>query len=88
MSGYSRGTETHIARDMSNLTRPLHEQTSLLFESRPLLSLQRDLMDECVSFREIIKIMGLEGKVTQQQCKKKWENLKKKYKVTALSHVL
>ncbi|CAM4537289.1 unnamed protein product [Leuciscus chuanchicus] len=24
--------------------------------------------------------MGLEGKVTQQQCKKKWENLKKKYK--------
>lgn len=86
MSGYSRGRETPLARDMSKLTRPLHEQTSLLLESKPLLSLQSDLMDNCVSFREIIKIMGLEGKVTQEQCKKKWENLKKK--VTALSHVL
>lgn len=30
---------------------------------------------------EIIKKMDLEGKVTAKQAAKKWENLKKKYKV-------
>ncbi|XP_041860495.1 trihelix transcription factor GT-3b-like [Melanotaenia boesemani] len=35
-------------------------------------------------YDEIIKIMDLEGKVTPQQCKKKWENLKKKYKDLSL----
>ncbi|MED6288268.1 hypothetical protein CHARACLAT_024927 [Characodon lateralis] len=35
-------------------------------------------------YNEIIKTMGLEGKVTPQQCKTNWENLKKKYKDLSL----
>lgn len=37
------------------------------------------------AIRTILEKMGLQGKVTPLQAKKKWDNLKKRYKVCVLS---
>ncbi|KAK6269282.1 hypothetical protein J4Q44_G00394010 [Coregonus suidteri] len=40
-----------------------------------------------LAWRAILKHMGLQGKMTASQAMKKWENLKKRYKVAIAANI-
>lgn len=48
----------------------------------PLLFIVLTYFSYVLRYRTLIKELGLGGKITGQQASKKWENLKKKYKVS------